>query len=72
MRNRTDKDMGGDKAVAQPRMAYTMKETAGLLGISYLSVHRLVQRNKLRASKALPGRVLIAAREIENFLNRAS
>jgi len=53
-------------------MAYTMKETAGLLGISYLSVHRLVQRNKLRASKALPGRVLIAAREIENFLNRAS
>jgi len=53
-----------------PRAAYTLKETARVLGVSYISVFRLVQRGKLKASTALPGRKLIPVREIEAFLKR--
>jgi DNA-directed RNA polymerase specialized sigma24 family protein len=53
-----------------PRAAYTLKESAKVLGISYISVFRLVQRGKLKCSTALPGRKLIPTREIEAFLKR--
>jgi DNA-directed RNA polymerase specialized sigma24 family protein len=53
-----------------PRAAYTLKESAQALGISYISVFRLVQRGKLKCSTALPGRKLIPTREIEAFLKR--
>ena len=53
-----------------PRAAYTLKESARVLGISYISVFRLVQRGKLKCSTALPGRKLIPTREIEAFLKR--
>ena len=55
-----------------PRLAYTLPETAKILGISYISVYRLVERRKLKASNALPGRKLIPSREIEAFLARTS
>src|SRR5688572_15856152 len=35
-------DGGGPKAAL--RLAYTMRETAEILGCSYITVHRLVQR----------------------------
>ena len=35
-----------------PRMAFTMKETADILGVSYITVHRLIQRRLLRSSLA--------------------
>jgi len=57
---------------ALPRLAYTLKETAKILGISYISVHRLVGRHKLRCSNALPGRLLIPHKEIESFLENTS
>jgi hypothetical protein len=57
---------------ALPRMAYTLHETAEILGISYISVYRLTQRKKLKCSTALPGRKLIPLREIENFLSRTA
>ena len=59
-----------------PRAAYTLKETAKILGLSYISVFRLTQRRDendrplLKCSTALPGRKLIPTREIEAFLKR--
>lgn len=50
-----------------PRLAYTMRETAAILGISYMTVHRLLKRGKLRASDAIRNKV-IPKTEIEKFL----
>ncbi len=50
-----------------PRLAYTMAETAQILGVSYISVHRLLKRGLLRSSKALRHK-LIPAEEIQRFL----
>jgi predicted site-specific integrase-resolvase len=51
-----------------PRLAYTMRETAEILGISYISVHRLLKRGILKSSTALRHK-LIPATEIQRFLN---
>lgn len=50
-----------------PRLAYTMRETAEILGVSYITVHRLLKRGKLRASDAVRNKV-IPRTEIERFL----
>ena len=50
-----------------PRLAYTMKETARMLGLSYITVHRLLKRGQLRSSTALRHK-LIPRTEIERFL----
>jgi hypothetical protein len=50
-----------------PKLAYTMAETAEMLGISYISVHRLIQRGLLRSSRALRHKI-ISRREIDRFL----
>jgi excisionase family DNA binding protein len=50
-----------------PRLAYSMEETAGMLGVSYITVHRLIKRGLLKSSKALRHK-LIALSEIERFL----
>jgi hypothetical protein len=52
---------------ASQRDAYTMKETAEKLGISYMSVFRLVKRRLLRPCVALRIK-LISQREIDRFL----
>ncbi len=49
------------------RMAFSLKETAGLLGVSEKTVRRLVARRLIRPSRALR-HLLIAKREIERFL----
>jgi excisionase family DNA binding protein len=49
------------------RMAYSVKETAVLLGVSYMTVHRLLKRGLLHSSSALRHK-LIPASEIERFL----
>jgi hypothetical protein len=49
------------------RLAYTMRETAEILGVSYITVHRLVKRGLLRNSKALR-KIIIPAVEIERLL----
>jgi excisionase family DNA binding protein len=56
------------RQVSQPRLAYTMRETAAILGVSYISVHRLIKRGLLRSSSALRHK-LIPASEIDRFLN---
>jgi len=49
------------------RLAFTLRETAGLLGISYVSVHRLIKRGLLRPNRALRHK-LVSRAEIERFL----
>ena len=53
------------------RLAYSMKETAKILGISYFTVHRLIQRGLLQSSSALRTKI-IARAEIERFLKATS
>jgi len=50
-----------------PRLAYTMKETAGILGCSYITIHRLIKRGKLRASSATRKKIIPVV-EVERFL----
>ena len=54
-----------------PRLAFTMRETAGILGVSYITVHRLLKRGKLRASDAIRNKV-IPKTEIERFLREST
>jgi excisionase family DNA binding protein len=58
-------------ATALPRLAYTMRETADILGVSYITVHRLLKRGKLRASDAIRNKV-IPKTEIEKFLREST
>lgn len=58
-------------AASIPRLAYTMRETAEILGVSYITVHRLLKRGKLRASDAIRNKV-IPKIEIEKFLREST
>jgi excisionase family DNA binding protein len=49
------------------KLAHSVAETAEILGISTRSIHRLLDRGLLRASKALR-KILIPRLEIEKFL----
>lgn len=50
-----------------PRLAYSIKEVGVMLGLSYPSVYRLVQRGLLKSSDALRHKIIPAA-EVERFL----
>jgi excisionase family DNA binding protein len=50
------------------RLAYSIKESADLLGVDYFSVYRLIQRGKLRACRALRGKLLIPRSELLRLL----
>lgn len=49
------------------RLAFTVNETAQVLGLSPISVYRLIQRGKLKASGDLRTK-LISKKAIEEFL----
>jgi len=51
-----------------PRFAYTMRETAEIIGVDYQTVYRLSKRGLLRSSTALRTK-LFPATEIQRFLN---
>jgi excisionase family DNA binding protein len=53
--------------VVPQRLAYSLKETAAMLGICDKSVRRLILRGLIRPSRALR-HVLIPKTEIERFL----
>jgi excisionase family DNA binding protein len=55
-------------AVTAPRLAFSVAETASILGVSEKSVRRLISRGLLRSSRALR-HLLIPRKEIERFLN---
>jgi excisionase family DNA binding protein len=59
--------VGPQGKAVPPRLAYRVKETAQMLGISEKSVRRLIDRGLLRTSKALR-HLLIPRHEIERFL----
>jgi DNA-directed RNA polymerase specialized sigma24 family protein len=50
-----------------PKLGFTMAETAKVLGIHYISVHRLLKRGLLHSSSALRTKI-IPLTEIERFL----
>lgn len=54
-------------AEALPRLAFSIQETAEMLGLSYITVYRLLQRGKLKSCGPLRTK-LIAKTEIERFL----
>jgi hypothetical protein len=49
------------------KFAYSLKETAGLLGLCEKTVYRLIQRGLLKSSGALRTK-LISEKEIQRFL----
>jgi excisionase family DNA binding protein len=51
------------------RLAYSIQESADLLGVNYFSVYRLIQRGKLKACRALRGKLLIPRAELLKLLN---
>ena len=52
----------------QERLAYSIHEAAALLGVDYFSVYRLIQRGKLRACRALRGKLLVPRTELLRLL----
>jgi excisionase family DNA binding protein len=50
-----------------PRLAYTMREAAEAIGVSYITVHRLIKRGLLKSSTACRTKI-IPTTEIERFL----
>ena len=50
------------------RLAYSVQEAADLLGVDYFSVYRLIQRGKLRACRALRGKLLVPRSELMRLL----
>jgi len=62
----------GDRQILNPlRMAFSVKETAQILGISEKTVRRLIDRKLLHPSRALR-HLLISKKEIEHFLQTTS
>lgn len=54
--------------VDQERLAYSIEEAARLLGVHYFSVYRLIQRGKLKACRALRGKLLVPRVELLRLL----
>lgn len=50
------------------RLAYSVQESADLLGVNYFSVYRLIQRAQLRACRALRGKLLVPRSELLRLL----
>ena len=56
-----------DNTSTPERLAFSMREAANCLGVSYISMHRLVQRGLIKSSSALRTKV-IPRTELERFL----
>ena len=50
------------------RLAYSIQESADLLGVNYFSVYRLIQRGKLKACRALRRKLLVPRDELLRLL----
>ena len=50
------------------RLAYSIEEAAAMLGVHYFSVYRLIQRGKLKACRALRGKLLVPRDELLKLL----
>ena len=56
------------RATKPERLAYSVQEAAYLLGVNYFSVYRLVQRGKIKACRALRGKLLVPRSELLKLL----
>jgi len=69
MVNETSDAWAAQALTVEPeRLAYSLKEAADLLGVDYFSVYRLIQRKKLRACRALRGKLLVPRSELLRLL----
>lgn len=50
------------------RLAYSVEESARLLGVHYFSVYRMIQRGKLRPCRVLRGKLLVPRSELLKLL----
>ena len=57
-----------EETPAPERLAYSIQESADLLGVNYFSVYRLIQRGKLKACRALRGKLLVPRAELLKLL----
>ena len=53
---------------ATERLAYSIQESAYMLGVNYFSVYRLIQRGKLKACRVLRGKLLVPRTELLKLL----
>ena len=53
------------------RLAYSLKETAEMLGVNYFSVYGLVKRGKLKACRVLRGKFLVPRFKLVKLINTA-
>ena len=58
----------GPSLAETERLAYSIQEAADLLGVHYFSIYRLIQRGKLRACRALRGKLLVPRSELLRLL----
>lgn len=54
-----------------PRLAFTVQETAEMLGVSYITIYRFIRRGLLKYSFA-SRKIIISKVEIERFLKETS
>ena len=54
------------------RLAYSIQESADMLGVNYFSVYRLIQRGKLKVCRALRGKLLVPRTELLKLLKTDS
>lgn len=52
------------------RLAYSVEESAKLLGVHYFSVYRLIQRGRIRACRVLRGKLLVPRSELIRLLTK--
>ena len=57
-----------DPPAATERLAYSIEEAARMLGVHYFSIYRLIQRGKLKACRALRGKLLVPRAELLKLL----
>ena len=50
------------------RLAYSIQKSADMLGVNYFSVYHLIQRGKLKACRALRGKLLVPRTELLKLL----
>jgi excisionase family DNA binding protein len=68
METSQDSPLNNAAIVETERLAYSVHEAANLLGVDYFSVYRLIQRGKLRACRALRGKLLVPRSELLRLL----
>jgi excisionase family DNA binding protein len=57
-----------EPSVTTERLAYSVQESADMLGVNYFSIYRLIQRGKLKVCRALRGKLLVPRAELLKLL----